>query len=164
MQPLTRLPVSGDGDQPSSRTVTGVTRLSRLPWFVFRVNQRVRRCVEVYSRLIFFRLTFAKAPVRVPGMPPTGSLSSAPPPPPVFCVLRETLQHIAKEVAAIFRYSIMQVMAWMTIISPVDCAIPWKGARIISEWTSPSIGESRPWLYRAACGLVPFRGCLRTAK
>lgn len=76
---------------------------------------------------------------------------------PVFNGLHENfaaLQRVIEEEAMILRYFVMKVLAWMTIISPVDCAIPWNGARIISEWTSPGVGESRPWLYKTVLNLV----------
>ena len=43
---------------------------------------------------------------------------------------------------------------WMSLVSPVDCAIPWEGGRVISELTSPGLGESQPWVYKAILGLT----------
>lgn len=78
-------------------------------------------------------------------------------PPPVFDGLRKNMAAILsaiEEEAAIFRYAIVRVLVWMTVISPVDCAIPWNGARVVSGWTSPGVGESHLWLYKTVLGLT----------
>ena len=52
-----------------------------------------------------------------------------------------------------FRYAAMNVFVWAGIISPVDCATPWEGARVIMDWTSPGVGELQQWLYETVLGL-----------
>jgi hypothetical protein len=42
----------------------------------------------------------------------------------------------------------------MGVASPVDCAIPSKGARIIPEWTSPGVGDVHGWFYKSVRGLT----------
>lgn len=76
---------------------------------------------------------------------------------PVFGGLQEKLdafQYVIKGGSGIIQYVTLKVLIWTAFVSPVDCAIPWEGARIVSEWTSPGLGESRPWLYKTMLGLT----------
>lgn len=49
---------------------------------------------------------------------------------------------------------IIPIFGWISFAPQIDCAIPWKGGRIIPELTSPGLGDSKPWLYRTALGLT----------
>ena len=46
------------------------------------------------------------------------------------------------------------ILGWVSFASPIDCVIPWEGGRIISELTSPGLGDSQSWLYRTVLGLT----------
>ena len=59
-----------------------------------------------------------------------------------------------QEMSAVLRYTFMRVSVWMAFVSPTDCAIHRKGARVVVEQTSPGLWESRPWLYRTVLGLT----------
>lgn len=50
--------------------------------------------------------------------------------------------------------TITLILGWVSFASPIDCTIPWEGGRIISELTSPGLGDSQPWLYRTVLGLT----------
>ena len=74
---------------------------------------------------------------------------------PVFGLSQKSLailQHEIKERAPIIRHAVITTLVWISVVSPVDCAIPWKGARVVPEWTSPGTGESRRWFYRVVLG------------
>ena len=65
-----------------------------------------------------------------------------------------SLQTLAglQEVSVLLQYAIMQVSVRLAFVELVDCAIAREGARAVAEWTSPGLGEPRPWLYRVVLG------------
>lgn len=67
-----------------------------------------------------------------------------------------------QEMPAVLRCGIMPVLVWTALVSPVDCAVPWEGARVVSEWSSQGLKESRPWLYKMMGGstIVPADAAL----
>lgn len=72
-------------------------------------------------------------------------------------LLQASLSEIIGGVGAKFTILIdiiTPILGWVAFASTVDCAIPSEGGRIISELTSPGLGDSQPWLYRTVLGLT----------